>query len=105
MFFVSALLLIKALVFLLVSVPPGELTSVRMLLLSSVLMEMGVYLPLPHAIGSMCALTLVLALRPTTATAFSVPLPGPTVFDSLMVLVPSVSFGALSVLLRYALRS
>jgi signal transduction histidine kinase len=100
---VSVLLLIKALIFLLLSVPV-TLAGVRTLLFSSVLMEIGIHLPLPFSLGSIGALTLVFALRRDPSAAFGVTIPRLSPLDSLTVIVVSVSFAALAVLARFMTR-
>ncbi len=96
----AVLALTRALIFLLLSVPLADFTVVRMLLLSSVLMELGIYLPLPWGLGSIGALTLAVVLRRDPAGAFGVVLPQPHLGETLAVLAVSLSCGGFSVLLR-----
>lgn len=98
---VSILLLLKASIFLLLTVPLTGFTGVRILLFSSVLMEIGMYLPLPFALGSFGALILAVVLRRDPAQAFGVVLPPGSLVDILTVIIVSLSFAALSVLLRF----
>jgi signal transduction histidine kinase len=97
---VSVFMLIKALIFLILSLPLAGFVALRILLLSSVLMEIGIYLPLPYGPGAIGALTLAFVLRRDPAEAFNLVLPATDLFDSLTVVVVSLSFAALSVLLR-----
>ena len=97
---VSIVILLRALIVLLLSVPLGNAVSERILLFSSVLMEMGTYLPLPLSLASIGALSLVVALRKDPAEAFRAALPTLTVADRLVVLVVSLSVAGFSVLLR-----
>ena len=99
---VWALLLVKAMIFLLLSVPLTGLASVCTLLFSSVLMEIGIYLPLPFSLGSIGVLALVFVVRQDPGRAFGMALPQSSALDTLTVLVVSLSFAGLAVLLRFA---
>jgi signal transduction histidine kinase len=99
---VWALLLIKASIFLLLSVPLTGVAGVCTLLFSSVLMEIGLYLSLPFSLSSIGLLALVFVLRQEPGRAFGVALPQSSALDSLTVLVVSLSFAGLAVLLRFA---
>jgi len=97
---VAFVIVLRALIVLLLCVPLGDALSERVLLLSGVLMEMGVFLRLPFSLVAIGAFCLVFAFRQDPAEAFRAVLPRLTVLERLLVLAVCLSIAAFSVLLR-----
>ena len=99
---VAGVFLVRALVYLLLSIPQGPLIGVRFLLLASLLMDMGARLPTRMgAAGCVLVSTLFLFIQ-RPISAFGVAMQRPAIADSLAALVFSLILAAAVILLRAA---
>jgi signal transduction histidine kinase len=101
----ALLLLCRALVYLFITFPLGELISVRFLLLGAIFMDIGISFPLSKGIPSIGIMGFVFFLNQKPVHAFGMVIPQPPLIDTFVTLFISIAVSIPVVILKSVMDS
>jgi len=90
----------RTLIFVLVSIPQGPMIGIRFLLLASLLMDMGTFLPLRIGVSGCGLVSLLFISMQRPMMAFGLKMRSPSILESVTVLVVSMLFALVFIILR-----